>query len=50
MSARVAVITDLHANLPATEAVLTRIAELEIDEIYCSPGNGSASSTTLRER
>jgi putative phosphoesterase len=35
MSAHVAVITDLHANLPATEAVLARIAELEIDEIYC---------------
>jgi putative phosphoesterase len=35
MSARVAVITDLHANLPATAAVLARIAEIEIDEIYC---------------
>ena len=32
---RVAVITDIHANLPALEAVLARIAELEIDAVYC---------------
>ena len=31
----VAVITDIHANLPALEAALTRIEELGIDEIYC---------------
>jgi putative phosphoesterase len=32
----VAIITDIHANLPALEAALTRIAELGIEEIYCS--------------
>jgi putative phosphoesterase len=32
---RVAVITDVHANLPALEAALARIDELEIEQIYC---------------
>ena len=32
---RVAVITDIHANLPALEAVLEQIDALGIDEIYC---------------
>jgi len=32
---RVAVITDIHANLPALEAALERIDELGIDRIYC---------------
>jgi putative phosphoesterase len=32
---RVAVITDIHANLPALAAALARIAELGIDAIYC---------------
>ena len=32
---RVAVITDVHANLPALEAALARIEELEIERIYC---------------
>jgi hypothetical protein len=31
----VAVITDIHGNLPALEAALARIEELGIDEIYC---------------
>ena len=31
----VAVITDIHANLPALQAALARIDELGIDEIYC---------------
>jgi len=31
----VAVITDIHANLPALEAALARIDELGIEEIYC---------------
>jgi hypothetical protein len=31
----VAVITDIHANLPALQAALARIEELGIDEIYC---------------
>jgi putative phosphoesterase len=31
----VAVITDVHANLPALQAALARIEELEIDRIYC---------------
>jgi putative phosphoesterase len=32
---RVAVITDVHANLPALQAVLRRIDELGIDAVYC---------------
>jgi putative phosphoesterase len=35
MSERVAVFTDIHANLPAFEAVLERIDELGIERIYC---------------
>ena len=33
-----AVITDIHANLPAVEAVLARIDELGIRRVYCGPG------------
>jgi putative phosphoesterase len=32
---RVAVITDIHGNLPALEAALSRIEELGIDDVYC---------------
>ena len=32
---RVAVITDIHANLPALEAALVRIDELGVDAVYC---------------
>jgi putative phosphoesterase len=32
---RVAVITDIHANLPALEAVLEAIEEIGVDGIYC---------------
>jgi putative phosphoesterase len=32
---RVAVITDIHGNLPALEAALSRIDELEVDDVYC---------------
>ena len=32
---RAAVITDIHANLPALEAVLDRIDELGIERVYC---------------
>ena len=32
---RVAVITDIHANLPALQAVLARIDELDVDGLYC---------------
>jgi putative phosphoesterase len=32
---RIAVITDIHANLPALEAALERIDRLGIEEIYC---------------
>jgi len=32
---RVAVITDIHANLPALLAALARIEELGIEEVYC---------------
>ena len=35
MSERVAVITDIHANLPALQAALARIDDLGIDRIYC---------------
>jgi putative phosphoesterase len=35
MSDRAAVITDIHANLPALEAALRRIEELGIERIYC---------------
>jgi putative phosphoesterase len=35
MAERVAVITDIHANLPALEAALARIEELGIEDIYC---------------
>jgi putative phosphoesterase len=35
VSDRAAVITDIHANLPALEAALQRIDELGIDTIYC---------------
>lgn len=35
MSDRAAVITDIHANLPALQAALTRIDELGIEMIYC---------------
>jgi putative phosphoesterase len=31
----VAVITDIHANLPALQAALQRIADLGIEEVYC---------------
>jgi putative phosphoesterase len=32
---RVAVITDIHANLPALQAALARIKELGIERVYC---------------
>ena len=35
MADTVAVITDIHANLPALEAALGRIAELGIERVYC---------------
>jgi putative phosphoesterase len=35
MSDAVAVITDIHANLPALEAALKRIEELGIEHVYC---------------
>jgi hypothetical protein len=35
MTDRAAVITDIHANLPALEEALTRIDELGIERIYC---------------
>ena len=35
MADRVAVITDIHANLPALEAALARIDELGIERVYC---------------
>ncbi len=35
MDERVAVITDIHANLPALEATLARVEELGIARLYC---------------
>jgi putative phosphoesterase len=35
MADRVAVITDIHANLPALEAALVRLEELGIERVYC---------------
>jgi putative phosphoesterase len=35
MSDRVAVITDIHANLPALQAALARVEELGIERVYC---------------
>ena len=32
---RVAVITDIHGNLPALEAALARIEEIGVDSVYC---------------
>ena len=32
---RVAVITDIHANLPALQAALRRVDELDVDGVYC---------------
>jgi putative phosphoesterase len=35
MEARVAIITDIHGNLPALQAALSRIDELGIERVYC---------------
>jgi putative phosphoesterase len=35
VSSRVAVITDLHGNVPAFEAALRRIENLAVDDLYC---------------
>ena len=35
MSDRVAIITDIHANMPALEAALERIEQLGIATVYC---------------
>jgi predicted phosphodiesterase len=32
---RVAFVTDVHGNLPALEAALARIEELDIEHVYC---------------
>ncbi len=32
---RVAVLTDIHANLPALRAALARVDELDVDAVYC---------------
>jgi putative phosphoesterase len=32
---RIAVITDIHGNLPALEATLRRVREVGVDEVYC---------------
>jgi putative phosphoesterase len=35
VSRRIAIITDVHANLPALETALARIDELGVEEVYC---------------
>jgi putative phosphoesterase len=35
MAERVAVVTDIHGNLPALQAALARIDELDIETVYC---------------
>lgn len=35
MSGRVAVITDIHANVPALDAALRRIEQLGVEDVYC---------------
>jgi putative phosphoesterase len=35
VSRRVAIVTDIHANVPALEAALRRIEELGVDDVYC---------------
>ena len=35
MDASAAVITDIHANLPALEAVLARIEALGVEQVFC---------------
>ena len=35
MDQPVAIITDIHGNLPALEAALDRIEELGVDRVYC---------------
>src|SRR5690242_16977417 len=35
MSEAVAVITDIHANLPALQRTLARVQELSIERVYC---------------
>ncbi|MFN2470953.1 MAG: metallophosphoesterase [Gaiellaceae bacterium] len=35
MNRRIAVITDIHGNVPALEAALARIEELDVDGLYC---------------
>ena len=46
---RVAVITDIHANLPALEATLAEIERLGVDGVYCGGdlvGYGAPTSTS----
>jgi hypothetical protein len=43
MSKRVAIITSVHANVPALEAVASRIDARGVDDVYCGsdlPGYG----------
>jgi predicted phosphodiesterase len=50
---RVAVITDIHANLPALEAVLEAIDRTEVDAVYCGGdlvGYGPHSNEVCRLR
>lgn len=53
---RIAVISDIHANLPALQAVLQRIEELKVDQVYCLGdivgygGHPNECVTILREK
>ena len=44
MSRRIAIVTDIHANVPALAAALGRIDELGVEDVYC-PANAFASFT-----
>ena len=48
---RIALISDIHSNIDALEAVLDDIKEQEVDEIVCLGdivGNGAAPEECLR--
>ena len=49
MGDRVAVITDIHANLPSLRAALARIDELGIETVYCG-GSVRLASARLQAR
>jgi hypothetical protein len=45
---RVAVITDIHANVPALDAVLRAIEWIDVDAVYCARGGGVGLACRVR--